>query len=58
MRKTIHDRPLTDVHWPIHRGWCRGSGAKGDLSTSTGGMHRGAGRGTKAVVYITEDEGS
>ena len=35
MHKSTHDRPLTGVHWPIHRGWCRGSGAKCDLSTST-----------------------
>ena len=29
MHKSTHDRPLTGVHWPIHRGWCRGSGTKG-----------------------------
>ena len=53
MHKSTHDRPLTDVHWPIHRGWCRGSGTKGDLSTSTGDTHRGAGRRTEAIIHIT-----
>ena len=24
--KHTHDSTLTGVHWPIHRGWCRGSG--------------------------------
>ena len=53
MHKTTHDRPLTGVHWPIHRGWCRGSGTKGALSTSTGGTHRGARWGAEAVVHVT-----
>ena len=52
MHKSTHDRPLTGVHWPIHRGWCRGSGTKGDLSTSTGGTHRGAGWRTEAIIHI------
>ena len=52
MHKSTHDRPLTGVHWPIHRCRCMGSGTKGDLSTSTGGARRGAGRGTKTAVYI------
>ena len=51
IHKTTHDRPLTGVHWPIHRG--RGRGARVGLSTDTGTAHRGAGQGTKAVVYIT-----
>ena len=42
MHKTSHDRALTGVHWPVHRSRCRGSGTKGDQSTSTGGMLRGA----------------
>ena len=55
MHKSTNDRPLTGVHWPIHRGWCRASGTKGDLSTSTGGTHRGAGWGWGgALVYICE----
>ena len=29
MRKTTHDGPLTGVHWPIHRGWCRVCGSRG-----------------------------
>ena len=53
MHKSTHDRPLTGVNWPIHRGWCRGSGPKGDLSTSTGGTHRGAGWRTEAIIHIT-----
>ena len=53
MHKSTHDRPLTGVHWPIHRGWCRGSGTKGDLSKSTGGTHRGAGWRTEAIIHIT-----
>ena len=53
MHKTTHDRPLTGVHWPIHRGWCRGSGTKGDLSTSTGGAHRGAGWRTETIIHVT-----
>ena len=53
MHKTTHDRPLTGVHWPIHRGWCRGSGTKGDLSTSTGGTHGGAGWRTEAIIHVT-----
>ena len=53
MHKSTHDRPLTGVHWPIHSGWCRGSGTKGDLSTSTGGTHNGAGWRTVAIVHIT-----
>ena len=53
MHKSTHDRPLTGVHWPIHRGWCRGSGTKGDLSTSTGGMRRGAGWRTEAIIHNT-----
>ena len=51
MHKTTHDGPLTGVHLPNNRCW--GSGAGVSLSTCTGSMHRGAGRGTKAVVYIT-----
>ena len=43
---------LTGVYWPIHRGWCRGSGTKGDLSTSTGDTHRGAGWRTEAIIYM------
>ena len=51
-RHTItHDGPLTGVHWPIHRDWCRGSGTKGDLSTCTGDTHRVAGWRTKAPVH-------
>ena len=50
IHKLTHDRPLTGVHWPIHRGWCRGSGTKGDLSTSTGDTHRGAGWRTDAII--------
>ena len=53
MHKTTHDRPLTGVHWPLHRGWCRGSGTKDDMSTSTGGTHRGAGWRTKAIIHVT-----
>ena len=53
MHKTTHDRHLTGVHWPIHRSRCRGSGTKGDLSTSTSCKYRGSGRRTEAVVYIT-----
>ena len=53
MHKTTHDRPLTGVHWPIHRGRCRGSGTKGNLSTSTGSMHRGAGWRTEAIIHVT-----
>ena len=52
MHKSTHDRPLTGVHWPIHRAWCRGSRTKGDLSTSTSSTYRGAGWRTEAV-YIT-----
>ena len=44
---------MTGVHLPIHRGRCRGSGARVGLSMRAGSAHRGAGRGTKAVVYIT-----
>ena len=51
MHKTTHDGPLTGVHLPIHR--CRGSGARVGLCTRAGSAHRGAGRGTKAVAYIT-----
>ena len=51
MHKGAHDRPLTGVHLPIHRCW--ESGARAGLSTRAGSVHRGAGRGTKAVVYIT-----
>ena len=53
MHRTTDDRPLTGVHWLIHRSWCRGSGTKGDLSTSTDDVHRRAGWRTKAAVYIT-----
>ena len=53
VHKSTHDRPLTGVHWPVHRGWFRGSGAEGDLSTSTVGAHRGTGWRTEAVVYVT-----
>ena len=53
MHKSTYDRPLTGVHWPIHRGWCRGSGTKGNLSTSTGDTHRGAGWRTEAIIHIT-----
>ena len=52
MHKSTHDRPLTGVHWPIHRGWCRDSGTKGDLGTSTGGAHRGAGWRTEAIIHV------
>ena len=52
MHKSTHDRPLTGVHWPIHRGWCRGSGPKGDLSTSTGGSHRRTGWRTDYNIII------
>ena len=51
MHKTTYDGPLTGVHLPIHR--CRGSGAGVGMSTRAGSTHRGAGRGSKAVVYIT-----
>ena len=51
MHKSTHDRPITGVHWSIHR--CRSSGTKGDLSTSTGGTHRGAGWRTEAIIYVT-----
>ena len=53
LHKSTHDRPLTGVHWPIHRGWCRGSRTKGDLSTSTSCTHRGAGWRTEAIIHIT-----
>ena len=53
MHKSTHDRPLTGAHWPIHRGWCRGSRTKGDLSTDTGGTHREAGWRTEAIIHIT-----
>ena len=53
MHKSTHDRPLADVHWPIHRGRCRGSGTKSDLSKSTGGTHRGAGWRTEAILHVT-----
>ena len=36
---TTHYRHLTSVHWPIHRGRCRGSGTKSDLSTGTCDIH-------------------
>ena len=49
MHKSTHDRPLTGFHWPIHRGWCRDSGTKGDLGTSTGGTYSGAGWRTEAI---------
>ena len=55
MHKTAHHRHLTSVHWPILRGWCRGSGTKGDLSTKTGSAHRGARRETEAVVLVTAE---
>ena len=51
MRKTTHDGPLTGVHLPDHGS--RGSGTKGDLSTSTGGAHRGAGWRTEAIIHVT-----
>ena len=51
MHKTKHDGPLTGIHLPDLGS--RGSGARVDLSTCAGSAHRGAGRGTKAVVYIT-----
>lgn len=51
MHKTTHDGPLTGVHLPDHGS--RGSRARVGLSTRAGGTHRGAGRGSKAVVYIT-----
>ena len=53
MHKTTHDRPLTGVHRPIHMGWCRVCGTKGDLSTSTGGTHGGAGWRTEAIIHVT-----
>ena len=53
MHKSTHDRPLTGVHWSIHRGWCRGCGTKGDLSKSTDRTHRGAGWGTEAIIHVT-----
>ena len=51
MHKTTHDGPLTGVHLPDHGS--RGNGARVSLSTCAGRTHRGARRGTKAVVYIT-----
>ena len=50
MHKTTHDRPLTGVHWPIHR--CRGSGVGMGVRTDTGGTRRKGGL-PYAVVYIT-----
>ena len=50
--QNIHKTTI-GVYWPIHRGWCRGSRTKGDLGTSAGGTHRGAGRGTEAIIHIT-----
>ena len=50
--QNIHKTTI-GVYWPIHRGWCRGSRTKGDLGTSAGGTHRGAGRGTEAIVHVT-----
>ena len=55
MPKTTHDRPLTGVHWPIHRGWCRASGAKGDLSASTGGTEERGG-GLRLCAHSAESE--
>ena len=53
MHKTTHDRPLTGVHLPDHGSRGRGSGAKDDLSTSTGDTHRGAGWRTEAIIHVT-----
>ena len=35
MHKSTHDRPLTGVHWPIHRGCGAGVAVIEHLSTST-----------------------
>ena len=51
MYRTTYDRDLTGVHWPIHRGWCMGSGTKGDLSTSTGSAPSRRAR-TEAVLHV------
>ena len=53
MHKSTHDRPLTGVHWPIHRAGAGGSGTKSDLSTSTSSTYRGAGYGRPLTAYIT-----
>ena len=52
MHKTTYDRHLTGVHRPIHRGWCRGSGTKGDLSTRAGSAHRGVDNIPPCYTYI------
>ena len=53
MHTSTHDRPSSGVHWPIHRGGCRGSVTRGDLITNTGGAHTGAEWRTEAIIHIT-----